>query len=192
MKKVLFLMTVALVAMSCGSKKNAPVTPVAGEVEVTVPCSEYRTDATTMRATGSAISPNMQNAKDKALAAARRELSTSISARVDRVLEVYAASYDKDEVADFMGRTKDLSRQVSSQVLNGSVIACDKMTKSTDANGKVTYHSYIAVELASQELLENLKEKTQEAISKEDRLRTDFDYEQFKAVYEAEMKNFAK
>lgn len=191
MKKVIVMMAVALAVISCGSQKKV-ATPVAGEVEVSVPCAEFKTDATTMRATGSAISPNMQNAKDKALAAARRELATSLGLKLDRVLEVYGSSYDKDEAADFIGRTKDLSRQITSQVLTGSVIACDKMTRSTDANGKVVYHSYVAVEIANAELLESLKDQTEAAISNDEKLRTDFDYEQFKAVYEAEMANFGK
>ena len=77
MKKVLFIMAAALVMVSCGNKK---ATPTKGEVEVNVPCKEYKTDKKTLRANGNAISPNMQNATDKAIAAARREMATSVEA----------------------------------------------------------------------------------------------------------------
>ena len=187
MKKVLFLMAAVLVMASCGSKKPA----VKGEVEVNVPCSEFKTDKNTLRANGNAISPNMQNATDKALAAARREMATSIEASIQRVLETFSSSYDLDNQADFRARTKDLARNVVNQKLQGSVPVCDKVTKSTDKEGNVMYHGYVAIELTTNELMESLLNNTKKAISDSEKLRTDFEYEQFKKTFEEEMSKLA-
>ena len=104
MKKILFLLVIAMVAVGCKTKQ---VMSTANEVEVLVPCAEFKTDKTAMRATATAVSPNLQNAKDKAIAAARRELATMLGASVQRVLEAFASSYDMDEAASFAGHTKD-------------------------------------------------------------------------------------
>lgn len=186
MKKVLFVLAAALVMVSCGKKAPA----VKGEVEVNVPCSEFKTDKNTLRASGNAISPNMQNAKDKAVSAARRELATSIEATMQRVLEDFSSSYDLDNQADFRARTKDLARTVVNQKLQGSVIVCEKMMKKEDKDG-VMYHSYIAVELTSNELMEALLDNTKKKISDSEKLRTDFEYEQFKKTFEEEMSKLA-
>lgn len=188
MKKVLVVMAAALVMISCGGKK---VAPTKGEVEVNVPCKEFKTDKNTLRANGNAISPNMQNATDKALAAARREMATSIEASIQRVLETFSSSYDLDNQADFRARTKDLARNVVNQKLQGSVPVCDKVTKSTDKEGNVMYHGYVAIELTTNELMESLLNNTKKAISDSEKLRTDFEYEQFKKTFEEEMSKLA-
>ena len=188
MKKVLLIMAAALVMVSCGNKK---ATPTKGEVEVNVPCTEFKTDKKTLRANGNAISPNMQNATDKAIAAARREMATSVEAVIKRVTETYASSYDLDNEADFRGKVQDMARIVTSQTLRGSVPVCDKVTKVEDKNG-VMYHAYVALELTTNEFLEALTEESNKRISNDEKLRTDFELEKFKKVFEEEMNNFAE
>ena len=188
MKKVLLIMAAALVMVSCGNKKATPVT---GEVEVNVPCKEFKTDKKTLRANGNAISPNMQNATDKAIAAARREMATSVEAVIKRVTETYASSYDLDDAADFRGKVQDRARIVTNQTLRGSVPVCDKVTKVEDKDG-VMYHAYVALELTTNEFIEELTKETNKRISDDEKLRTDFELEKFKKVFEEEMNNFAE
>ena len=188
MKKVLLIMAAALVMVSCGNKK---VAPTKGEVEVNVPCKEFKTDKKTIRANGNAISPNMQNATDKALAAARREMATSVESVVKRVVETYASSYDLDNAADFRSKMQDMARIVTNQTLRGSVPVCDKVTKVEGKDG-VMYHAYVALELTSNEYLEALTQETNKRISDDEKLRTDFELEKFKKVFEEEMANFAE
>ncbi len=185
MKRVLMILAAALVVLSCG------VTEVSAKKEkkVKVPCHEL-TNKKTLRANGNAVSPNMQNATDKAIAAARKELATSIEATVQRVLEDFASSYDVNEQADFRSRTKDLARTVVNQKLQGSIVSCSEM-RSVKEKGKVTYHAYVTVELTTNELMENLLNNTKKAISDSEKLRTDFEYEQFKKTFDAEMEKLA-
>jgi hypothetical protein len=184
MKKILFLVVIAIVTLGCKTKQ---VMSTSGEVEVVKLCADYKSDKTAMRATANAISPNMQNATDKAVAIARRELATSMSATIQRVWERFETSYEKDTDADFLSRTKDMTRQASNELVTGSVIVCDKVTKSTDANGKTIYHAYVAVEIGNDELLKRLET----AVSKDDKLRVDFEFENFKKTFYEEMEKLA-
>lgn len=182
MKKVvlLALATASLVFTGCSKKV---VTPVQGEVEVTVLCSEFKTDKTAIRSTATAVSPNMQNAKDKALAAARRELATSISTTINRVVETFASSYDQEAAASFEARTKDLAQQVTTQSLNGSYVECDKITKTVNKDGSVVYRSYVAVAIGNDQVLEIAERQFRTSVSEEEKAHTDFEYEQFKETY---------
>ncbi len=186
MKRVFMILAAALVVLSCG------VTEVSAKKEkkVKIPCHEL-TNKKTLRANGNAVSPNMQNATDKAIAAARKELATSIEATVQRVLEDFASSYDVNEQADFRSRTKDLARTVVNQKLQGSIVSCSEMRSVKEKGGKLTYHAYVTVELTTNELMENLLNNTKKAISDNEKLRTDFEYEQFKKTFDAEMDKLA-
>ena len=63
MKKILFLMVIAVAAIGCKTKQAVSAT---SEVEVVKLCADYKTDKTALRATANAVSPNMQNATDNA------------------------------------------------------------------------------------------------------------------------------
>ncbi len=192
MKKVvlLTLATVALLATGCKSKKA--ITPVKGEQEVTVLCSEYKTDKTAIRATATAVSPNMQNAKDKALAAARRELATSVSTHLNRVVETFSSSYDQAEAASFEARTKDLAQQVTSQTINGSFVECDRTTTTTNKDGSIVYHAYVAIALGNDNIMEIVERQFKTNVTEEEKLHTDFEYEQFKETYYKALEDFKK
>lgn len=191
MKKVVLFALAAVALMATGCSKKV-VTPAQGEVEVTVPCSEFKTDKQAIRSSASAVSPNMQNAKDKALAAARRELATSVSTSINRVVETFSSSYDQEAAASFEARTKDLAQQVTSQTINGSVVECDKITKTVNKDGSVVYRSYVAVALGNNKIMDIVEKQFKTNVSEEEKLHTDFEYEQFKDTYYKALENFGK
>ncbi len=177
---MILLGTVLLMGLaSCGSKKVA--TKNGGEVEIDMPCtgSEYRTDSKTFRATATDVSTNRQVARDKALTAARAELATEINTTMERVTDRYNSSYNVGEDDETRGKFQDLARAIVKQNLTGSVVICEKLTQ--DKEGK--FHSYVCVELSGEDLANKLKN----GISKDDKLRTDYEYEKFKQVFEEEM-----
>ena len=183
MKKVsmILLGTALLMGLaSCGSKQNV-VNKNGGEVEIELPCTgpEYRTDATHFRATATDVSTNRQVARDKALTAARAELATEINTTMERVTDRYNSSYNVGEDDETRGKFQDMTRQLVKQTLSGSVVTCEKLTQ--DAQGR--YHSYVCVELKG----EDFANKLQNGISKDDKLRTDYEYEKFKKVFDEEM-----
>lgn len=187
MKKLMFVMTLAAAVLcaSCGSKKTA--TPK-GETEVNVPCSEYMSDKTAVRATATADSPNKQQAMDKALLAARAEIATSLNVLIKRVSDRYSESYESNNAVDYKGKFEDITRQVVREKLQGSVPVCKKLTQNTDKQGNVMYHGYVAVEITANDLVQEINTK----VSNDEQMRIDFDYEKFKKELEAEMSAFEK
>ena len=188
MKKVLFVITLGLAVVATGCKSKKAVYANDNEVEITVPCAEYQSDAKALRATASAKSPDMNNAKQKAYDAARQELGTQISALIKRVADSYSSSYDTDQAADFRARFMNMSRTVVQQVLQGSHSICDKTTKIANKDGSQMFRHYTAMEVTQSELVQELSNK----VSNEDKLRTDFEYEKFKQIFDEEMANFGK
>ena len=61
---------------------------------------------------------------------------------------------------------------------------CEKTTKTSE--GK--YKTYIALELAGDELMNAMNAR----LSQDDKLKIDYDYEQFKKTFDAEMEKMAK
>ncbi len=183
---MMFLGTALVMGLaSCGSKQKV-VNKNGGEVEIVLPCTgpEYRTDAKVFRATATDVSTNRQVAREKALTAARAELASEINTTVKRVTDRYNSSYNVGEDDETRGKFQDLTRNVVNQNLNGSVVICEKLTQDEQKR----FHSYVCVELSGEELANKLKN----GISKDDKLRTDYEYEKFKAVFEDEMSKMSE
>ena len=178
-KKVLFLAMI-VVAASCGTKKAASEA-FKGDEEVFIPCSgsEFRTDKKTFRATGMGYSTDMNIARSKALQNARGELASSINITVKRVIDNYASSYQMGEDEEGKSKFEDMTRSVVNQELQGSVIICEKIMKTKDKK----YRAYVCLALDGPELVE----KVNNSVSKEDKLRIDYEFEKFKEVFEEEM-----
>jgi len=83
---------------------------------------------------------------------------------------------NREEVEE---RFEGLTREVINQELAGVKTICEKMY--TTQEGK--YKTYIAIELSGEELLSKMNER----LSKDERLRIDYDYEKFKEEFEKEM-----
>ena len=129
MKRILYFLIVTMAFVGCKSKQSL----INGNEQlVTIPCASIVSDQFATRALGTANSTNLQMAKDKAIAVARRELVSSMQTAVQRVIDTYAASYDEDTSSRFMSMTKDVSRLTSNQMLVGSTIACEKVTQSVE------------------------------------------------------------
>lgn len=185
-KSMTFLMAACLVlsVASCKSNKGVATQDSLGRVKVEQPCvgAKYASDETYFRASGQGISTQQQVARDKALAAARAELSTSIEATIKRVTDNYNSSYGVGEDDETRSKFQDLTRQIVDQTLKGAVPMCDELYKEGDK-----YYSYICVELKG----ENLAEKLKKGISADEKLRTDYEYEKFKKEFDKEMKKGA-
>ncbi len=181
MKKISSFIMIAflgIIMVSCGSSKPA----VAQDVEVNVPCSgpEYQSNSEYFRASAMGLSTDMSIAKKKAMSSANAEIAGAIQTKVQNMTEDYFNSYQKDEKDETKRRFEGMTRSVVDQTLKGLRIICEKTMKSPEGNYKV----YVTVELAGEELVDALTNK----IKADEKLRTDFEYEKFKKVFEEEMK----
>jgi hypothetical protein len=174
-------LTLALLgaALILGCKNNQKVPK--GETEVSVPCSgsDFFTSNKFFRANSIGESMDQVTSKKKALANARAELASSIETTVRAVTDNYTNSREMNNKEQVEERFEQLNREIVDQRLTGVKTICEKLVKTDDG----TYKTYIAIELSADDLVATYNER----LSKDDRLKIDYDYEKFKETFEAEM-----
>ncbi len=173
------LIASALLLDSCKGKKSQP-TPK-GEVEIVVPCSgpDFFTTKDAFRANSIGESMDQVTSKKKALANCRAELASSIQTTVKAVTDNYVNSREFNNKEEVEERFEQLNREVVNQKIQGTRTICEKLVKTEE--GK--YKTYIAIELSADDLVSEYNER----LSKDERLRIDYDYEKFKETFNAEM-----
>ncbi|MDV3309148.1 MAG: LPP20 family lipoprotein [Cyclobacteriaceae bacterium] len=177
------LMLFALAALYVAGCKSKALPK--GEEEVNIPCSgsDYFTNAKFFRANSLGESMDLAASKKKALANARGELAASIQTTVKAVTDNYLNSREMNNKEEIEERFEQLNREVVNQKLQGIKTICEKQVKTNDG----TYKTYIAIELSADDLVASYNER----LSKDERLRIDYDYEKFKETFNQEMEKFA-
>jgi hypothetical protein len=183
--KILFialLLVGAVSISSCGGKKKA--TSDALGTEVNTPCSdqEYRSDKNYFRGTGIGISSDLSTAKRKANLDANAMLAAGINRTIKSVTDRYTNERQFNDASEFEEKFEMLTRDVVNQELNNVAVPC---TKTFQKDGK--YHVYTAVEVAKDELLNNIKDR----ISKDQKLQLDYDKMKFENIFNQEMEKMA-
>lgn len=176
---LIVMLLLGIIMVSCGTSRQA----VAQDVEVNVPCSgpEFQSNSEYFRASAMGLSTDMSIAKKKAMSSANAEIAGAIQTKIQNMTEDYFNSYQQNEKDETKRRFEGMTRSVVDQTLKGLRIICEKTMKSLEGNYKV----YVTVELAGKELADALTDK----VKADERLRTDFEYEKFRKVFEEEMKS---
>ena len=178
MKKIsLFLGAVLmlLVMASCGSNKSTTMK--------NLPCSDCLSAKETFRYLGQHVASSdrqIQQARSMAANSARAELAPQVSATVKRVIDNYTSEYINSENGEFHQRVQDLARTVVNQLLVGTPVVCEGTKPGSTAGSTICF---ACVELTGESVLDGIAS----SISKDEKLRTDFEYEKFKKVLEEEM-----
>lgn len=120
----------------------------------------------------------MSSAK-KALTNARGILAAQIETMVKNVTDDYLKLGEHNNREDLMERYESLNREVVKQKLTGTKTIYKKMTQTKGGN----YKTYVAIELAGNELLSALNNR----LSNNEMLKIDYNYEEFKKTFEEEM-----
>ena len=181
---VVLLMAIAI--SGCKSKEKAASSKDQGETLIEVYCSgpEYFSNAEYFRANQVGESVDQATAKKKAMSNARADLAAAVQTTVKGVIDNYVNSRELNNVEEAEARFESLTREVINQKLTGVKTICEKTTKTAD--GK--YKTYIAIELAGDELMNAMNDR----LSKDAKLKIDYDYEQFKKTFDSEMDKLAK
>ena len=184
--KILFVvvaMAGAFTLASCGGSKKTPDYSAMGQ-EVNVPCSdnEYHSDKTHFRGTGMGESTNLSAARRKANLDANAMLAASVNRTIKTVTDRYTQDITVGEASEFAEKFEDMTRSVVNQTLNNVSTVCNKTYQK---DGK--YSVYVAVEVAKDEMLNNISDR----ISKDDRLRLDYDKMKFENIFNQEMEKLA-
>jgi hypothetical protein len=179
----LILVIAAAVAIEgCKSKEKMPQ----GETEVIVPCSgsEYFTNKDAFRSNSIGESMDQVTSKKKALTNARNELAQAINTTVKTVTDNYVNSRTMNNKEELEQRFESLNREVVDQTLSGVKTLCEKLVQTKEGN----YKTYVALELSAADLISKYNER----LSKDERLKIDYDYEKFKQTFDAEMDKMNK
>ncbi|MEZ5195866.1 MAG: hypothetical protein R2764_05575 [Bacteroidales bacterium] len=175
-----------LIISGCKSKEKAVSAKDQGETLIEVYCSgpEYQSNKEYFRANQVGESVDQATAKKKAMSNARADLASAIQTTVKGVIDNYVNSRELNNVEEAEERYESLTREVIDQKLNGVKTICEKTTKTSE--GK--YKTYIALELAGDELMNAMNAR----LSEDAKLKIDYDYEKFKETFDAEMDKMAK
>ena len=183
---MLAALVLAVVISGCKSKEKAASTKDQGETLIEVYCSgpEFQSNNEYFRANQVGESVDQATAKKKAMSNARADLAAAIETQVKGVIDNYVNSREMNNLEEAEERFESLTREVINQKLTGVKTICEKTTKTSTGN----YKTYIALELAGDELMNAMNER----LSQDDKLKIDYDYEQFKKTFDAEMEKMAK
>ncbi len=165
---------------ACKSKKKTIEAPK-GEVEIVLPCSQYKSDKKYFRSYSFGESMDANVAKKKALSNAKAELAGQISTVMKVVGDNYVKSSEYNNTEELLERFEENARTVINQKLNGVKPVCDRLTQ---VNGSNKYKYYIAVELSGDELVDNYYK----TLSNDQSLKIDYNFEKFKKTFDEEMK----
>lgn len=179
------MLMAAFVATGCKKKEEVVQAPD-GEVLINEYCAgpEYFSSDEFFRSNGLGESMDQATARKRAMSNARADLASSISTTVKGTIDNYVNSREFNNREEVEERFEGLTREVINQQLNGVKTICQKAVRVT-ANGNYKY--YVALELSGQDMLGAMNQR----LSQDERLRIDYDYEQFKQTFEQEMQNFS-
>jgi hypothetical protein len=179
--RVLFVAAVSasLLLASCGTKKTKVPK---GEIEQVLPCSEFKSDNRTFRVYSFGESADMNVAKKKALSNARTELAGMVNSTMKVVSDNYVKSMEVNNVEEVLERFEENSRTIIDERLSGAFVVCDRVTQVADGN---KFRYYIALELDGDKIVKDYYK----ALSKNDKIMVDYNYEKFKETFEKEMQN---
>jgi hypothetical protein len=172
----------AIALTSCGGGKA--ISDGLGKKIVT-PCSdnEYPSTKTHFRGTGIAESTNLSAAKRKANMDANDALAASVNRTIKSVQDRYTNDVTVGASSEFSEKFEQMTRSVVNQELNNVAAVCNETRQ---LEGK--YIVYVAVEVAKDELLN----KITTSISKDDKLKLDYDKMKFENIFNQEMDALAK
>jgi hypothetical protein len=169
----------ALVFTSC--KKNKGIAnPIKDAKEINIPCkNEGRSDKNYFRADNSATSQDMSLSREKALTAAKQKIAGLINTKIKSVTDRYVNETEVGTNSDFEQKFENLTREVVNQTLVDIAIVCEKNFQ--EATGK--YTTYVAIEVSKETMLNGINNK----LSKDDKLRVDYDKMKFEQIFNEEM-----
>lgn len=170
-----------VMSVGCSKKQQLPK----GETEINIPCSgsDFFTNSKYFRANSLGESMDLVASKKKALSNARGELASSIQTTVKAVTDNYLNSREMNNKEEVEERFEQLNREVVNQTLQGIKTICEKQVKTAEG----TYKTYVAIELSADDLVASYNER----LSKDERLKIDYDYEKFKQTFDQEMDKLA-
>ena len=185
--KIMTLFAVSsLLVVGCKSKEEVGVSPKEqGEVLLEQYCSgkDFFSDKKTFRASAIGESIDQMTSKKKARSNAQSELAKTINSTMQIVGDNYVSSTEFNNKEEVTESFNEMARTIVNEELRGAIKICEKFTQTTE--GK--YKCYMAIELSADKLVA----KYHERLSKDEKVKAQYNYEQFKKTFEEAMEQIA-
>jgi len=181
MKKIILFSAVLLMGLvvfnGCSKKASTPK----GRTEISEPfsSSEYYSDNEYFRATGEGQSPRMSTAKKIAETNARRALADEVETRVKAVTDQYIQQRSIGDATEASQKFEDMTRVVVNQELTSAKVFDRKTFQEKDGS----YTHYVAIQMP----VDPVKRGIENSISKDAKLRQDYDKKKFEETFNSEM-----
>jgi len=176
----------ALLIVGCKSKEEVGVTPKEqGEVLLEQYCSgeDYFSDKKTFRASAIGESLDQMTSKKKARSNAQSELAKTINSTMQVVGDNYVSSTEFNNKEEVTETFNEMARTIVNEQLRGAVKICEKFTKTSEGKFKC----YMAIELSADKLVA----KYHERLSKDEKIKAEYNYERFKETFEEAMEQMS-
>jgi hypothetical protein len=175
---VIAVLASAVTFTSC--KNKGVIKPEKNAKEIIIPCKdEGRSDKNFFRADANATSQDMSLSREKALTAAKQRLAGLINTKIKSVTDRYVNETEVGTNSDFEQKFENLTREVVNQTLVDIAIVCEKNFQ--EETGK--YTTYIAIEVDKETMLNGINN----GITKDQKLRVDYDKMKFEQIFNEEM-----
>jgi len=175
-------------ATGCKKKKKAvkEEPKPKGEVLINEYCTgdAYFSDNKMFRSSSVGESMDRNAAKKKARSNAQSELAKTIKSTMKIVGDNFISSNEFNNKEEITETFNEMARTIVDQELVGAKVICDKLTQKEDG----TFVAYMALELSGGDLVS----KYNETLSKDERIRAEYNYEKFKETFDKEMEKFGK
>jgi len=185
---VLAIAAMTMVAIpSCKKNKDEVKTPdPKGEVVINEYCAgdQFKSTKEAFRSTATGESMDRETAKKKARSNAMSEMGKTISATMKIVGDNYVNSTEVNNKEEVTESFNEMARTVVDQELRGCIEICEKLTQRPDG----TYVSYVALELSGN----SIADAYQSGLSKNEKLKADYNYEKFKETFDKEMEKLSQ
>jgi len=178
---LMLLFVVSIFMSACKSEKKIAKENKEKLVNVFCTGPKYETDNKSFRANSVGESLDQALSEKIALNNARTQLASEIKVTVQSALDNYAKQQVHNKGIDLEKNFQSLSREIVNQELIGTRTICKKVTKTRKGH----YKTYIAIELTSDKVLKSLNER----LSKDEKLKIDYDYEKFKKEFDKALQN---
>lgn len=150
---------------------------------------DFQNDEKHFRAVASSESENLNFASEKALLLSKQRLASLIEDTVKSVSDRYAQERQLSDKAEFQEKMENLTRSVVNQKLKKVNVIGDKTFKMKDKN---RYVAWVAIEMPVTSLLPDVEKAIEQKITKDEKLRQDYDKMKFEETFNEEMEKLEK
>jgi hypothetical protein len=180
----LALVIFTLFLFACKAKKS--IEKSTGAVEITVPFTdkEYQSDKDFFRAKMSGKSPDIAAARKIAIENSRATLAADIQTVVKVVSDQYTKQVTVSDNQDFENKFEEMIRTVVNESISFTKIIGEKLYQEKD--GK--YTCWVVIEMPKEQIINSAFDK----ISKDDKMKVDFDKYKYQQIFDKEMEKFEK